>query len=314
MRNYAKKNKNEDDTIDVNVNPVEETVEDNVEEIPNLDIQDLDPLLDAEPIVHEYSKAQVIGDINDAPEIPEEVVERTQINISNGEQSDSMLDELDDEEKDFVNGGSSKGGYEPPSWRKESKEDESKSYGNPDLKGKSSKEKKESAKHLAETCADGYEMLHGVALSILQLSDEKLMKQAVKGKIEYDAIDSEMQIGNKVYQMKKLIHDYNFNLQDVLQVDPEVREAIVPLLQEEFERKDIGMTPAQRIFAMLIKDLQPKIVQISALKSTMNQVLKQQTEIIRQEKSRIDEMKKEYVNDPIIVEDTYREPEENLGS
>lgn len=268
---------------------------DDVEDAKNTapEIPAEDPLIESEPIVHDYARPTVIGDISKAPEIPEEEIERTTIDLS--------VSDLDDDDDDSF--------IKDVKEEKESRPKEKFFEGNPDLKEGTKKENKKSAIHLAETIVDGYVMAHEVSKSFLVMSDEKLMKQAVKGKIDMDAINSEIQLGKKVYQMRKLIYDYNNNINDVLVVSDEFKEEVTPLLAEELEANNMGMTRMQRLGMIVVKDLQPKIVSIAQLNGTMKSLLMTQTEILRQNKDRI-KQQEESNKDDIIIEDNYEEPEE----
>lgn len=294
-------------------------------DMPTQRIHVIDPLIESEPIVKDYSTPDVIGDIENAPEIPEDIIERPTVDLTKdntatieNEQSFKAKPVAKDGENTFFGGSKDSDNAQsqysspPPSSSKEKKES---TMGNPDLDEYSKKVQKEASKHLAETVVDGYEMVHELVKGYLLKTDEKLIKQALKGKIELDAIDSEIQIGGKVYQIRRLLHDYNMNIEQVLSVSPEFRQQVLPLLQEEFARRNMGLTPMQRILALVIKDLQPKIVQVTQLVGTMNNVLKQQSAIIKQQAEVIRNSKSQRVEEPIIIEHNNYEPEEsNSGS
>jgi len=261
----------------------------------------IDPLIENEPIIKEYSKLRVKGNVNSLPDIPQDTIERPTIDITgdspiSSTSNDGISDVQDAENiiKDIPDIEEKK---------------EPRQQGNIDLEDKPKKEQTQASKHLADTIIDGYDMAHGISLSFLSKTEEKLMKQAVKGKIDADVINSEIQVGSKVYQIQQLVYDYNNNLENVLVVSDEFKDEIRPLLKEELQKRGMGLTPMQRIATLMIKDLQPKIVQIVQLNSTMNSILKQQSEILKQNKEEILEQEKK--GNAIIIEDhTTQEPEE----
>jgi len=278
-----------------------------------------DPLIDAEPIEAEYGKPNVLND-GDVKDIPEDTIERPTIDLSDDTGDPAAELFLNDAENiDFGGMAHEKAGGES-----QPMDDTSSSYkepsgsngiGNKDLDGRSKKEKTEASSYLADTIIDGYEMAHSITLNILVKDDEKIMKQAMKGKIDPDVIESEIQIGKNVYKIRELVHDYNVNLKDVLIVSDEFKEQAKPLLEEELARNNMGITPMQRLLALVVKDVQPKIIKIAQLSGTMNDVLKQQSKILQNHKEYIkDQQKKNDESHVIIEDDTKKEPEEKTQS
>ena len=286
--------------VDIKVVDVEKEVkvEDKIKE-PIINEQttefNYEPLTNREPHVNDYAKVKVVGGTENVPDIPEEEIERPSINLTSGESNKGEDGEITDAEKTID---------DIPDIEKK----EPRPQGNKDLEDGSKKEKNKASEHLANTLIDGYDMAHNISLSFLSKTDEKLMKQAVKGKLDSKVIDSEIQVGNTVYPIRKLVFDYNNNLENVLVVSPEFKDEIRPLLKEELQKRDMGLTPMQRIATIMIKDLQPKIVQIVQLNSTMNAILKQQSQIIKDNES---EISNQADGKTVIIEDTTeQEPEE----
>jgi len=275
-------------------------------EIPvdNRGIQVEDPLIEAEPIQQGYSAPDVIGgNIENAPDIPEEIIERPVVDLSNPSKpaEDSELWDKDS--------GSSRSHIQDVEEIKEP----TPTIGNPKLDDASKKEKDDASGHLAETIIDGYDMAHQIVLGFLLKDEKKLMKQALKGKIELEAIDSEIEVGGKTFRMKDLLSDYNRNLIEALTVEDEFKEKITPLIKQELARHNVGMTPMQRIVALVVKDLQPKLIEISQLANNMNTVIKQQSEIIKAKRSEVTQQQQSTPKGhTITIEDDpdYGEPEE----
>lgn len=263
----------------------------------------IDPLIQSEPIVPDYAKVQVEGGVNYEP-IPEEPIERPTVNFNENQNMPSQDNTIDrppvknnDDDKPQATGKQPK--PEP-------------TMGNPDLADKTTKEKKDSAKYFAQTIVDGYEALHTVTLSWLEKTDEKLYKMAVKGRIELEVINSELDLGqSNIIKINSIIGDYNKTIREVLTVSPEFKNEILPLLEEELKRRNMGMTTFQRIIAVTVKDLQPKIAKVTQLVTTLNSVLEFQTEIIRQQRLANGE-ERGSAGRPIIIDaDNIQEPSEN---
>lgn len=300
----TKKSKEKDFTEDDILNSFEMPPD-----LPNEQV--VDPLIESEPIVKEYSKPDVIGDINNVADIPEEIIDRPTINLNETEgnrDAERFVEDIRKNSDKDNNGGNNNNNNNQQGGGKQQKAEPT--MGNPDLEGASKKEKSDGSGHLAETIVDGYEMLHNIALATMMKTDEKLMKQALKGKIELDVIDSEIQVGSKVFQIRKLLYDYNMNLQNVLTVEQSFKDKSLPLLKSVLAKHNIGMTEEQRLAALLVKDIQPKLVQVIQLNSTMNDILKKGTFMIRKNKEQVTREQAETIQEPIIIEQNHYEPEE----
>lgn len=262
MSNKQENKNTEDKEININLEPEQTTQQTNV----------VDPLIEAEPIVPEYAKVQVEGEHNYEP-IPEEEIERPTINFNENTSSQPNA-QIGDNKKNEDDKPKATETPQPKAVKAEPM--------NQDLSDKSTKEKKDSAKYFAQTLVDGYEALHIACVSWMEKSDEKLMKMAVKGKIEIDVINSELDLGqNTVIRIRTLIDEYNTTIKEVLVVSPEFKNEILPLLEAELFRRNVGMTTMQRIIAVVVKDLQPKITKVIQMNTTLSSVLQHQTEIIR---------------------------------
>ena len=293
--------------MDDNKTPESNKEKPNVADTPiadNSTVQDFkDPLIDAEPIIPEYAKVQVDGEHNYEP-IPEEPIERPTVSFRDDDNATS-----NDNTTSNTSSPSQQSSNTPK--QPDKKEKLPPTMGNPDLDDKTNKEKKEGAKYFAQTLVDGYEALHIACTQWLEKTDDKLMKMAMDGKIEIEVIDSELDLGGgTIIRIKSMIDEYNQTVREVLVVSPEFKQEILPLLEAELMRRGIGMTTMQRIIAIVVKDLQPKLTKMIQMTAMMSSVLQQQSLIIKNQKELMNGQRENATgNRPIIINDIH-EPNE----
>jgi hypothetical protein len=254
----------------------------------------LDPIIDSEPIVPDYAKMQVEGDISFEP-IPEEVIERPTINFNEPES-------INIESDDKIRGSSKEPSNKPNEPKKQP------IGGNPDLDEKTLKEKRKAASFSADTILDGYEMLWKGIGTYLTIDENTIIKKAVKGKLELEVLDSELDLGGgTIIPIRKMMKEYNEAVEESTIVTKEFKEEAKPLIEEEMRIRNWGMTNTQRLMAMAFKDIQPRATKIFQVHSIFNMVLKQQSEMIKQYK--MQNQQQENATRPIIINDI-QEPDE----
>lgn len=133
---------------------------------------------------------------------------------------------------------------------------------NPEMEGAKRSQNKKSAKMLAEMSMQGYELLHKVANMSLPISQKQINKMVEKGvdlnmELDYDGRGNTMSV-------KDFIEEYNDQNKELLSVDEEFKEEVIPVLTEVYEKRGLGATPEQKLAFLVAKDVGVKVMIVSS--------------------------------------------------
>ena len=213
-----------------------------------------------EPVVErEYTKPQVSYDPNTIQGIPEPTYQQPN------------LDELEDED------------YEDEA----PKEKPKKGFGsddpfvNNDLQDYSSKEKDEASAQLVDTFLDGYKVAHTIAGRYFTLSEEEIVKKAIKGELNPDMRIPISQ--TQTISVREFIGEFNNQVNEVLVVDDEFVEKVRPVMIRVFSKRGYGMSDEQYLMFAFGKDIVQKGAQLYTFKKSLTQSLKMMTEMYNQQ-------------------------------
>lgn len=129
---------------------------------------------------------------------------------------------------------------------------------NPEMEDLSNKDKRDSAKYVAETIVGGYEFICGLANRGLLFNENKLKKLQASGEID---LGMQLPIGNGQYMtIYEFIQEYNEQNKDALAVSQEFKDEIIPVLTKVLEKRGIGMTIEQKLLFIAGKDVAQKAI------------------------------------------------------
>ncbi len=124
---------------------------------------------------------------------------------------------------------------------------------NPAMAELDEKNKSNAAKHAAQMCMQTYEWLHDVANKQLPISKRKIQKLERDGKINL-GVPMPMPNGQQI-TVGQYIQLYNSQQEEVFIVSQKFKDDVIPLLEEIFKKKGIGMTPEQQLMYLVGQDL-----------------------------------------------------------
>lgn len=141
---------------------------------------------------------------------------------------------------------------------------------NPEMEDLSNKDKRDSAKYVAETIVGGYEFICGLANRGLLFNENKLKKLQASGEID---LGMQLPIGNGQYMtIYEFIQEYNEQNKDALAVSQEFKDEIIPVLTKVLEKRGIGMTIEQKLLFIAGKDVAQKAIISFQLVSIMKEM------------------------------------------
>jgi hypothetical protein len=141
---------------------------------------------------------------------------------------------------------------------------------NPEMEDLSNKDKKDSAKYVAETIVGGYEFICGLANRGLLFNENKLKKLQASGEID---LSMQLPIGNGQFMsIYEFIQEYNEQNKDALAVSQEFKDEIIPVLTKVLEKRGIGMTIEQKLLFIAGKDVAQKAIISFQLVSIMKEM------------------------------------------
>lgn len=143
---------------------------------------------------------------------------------------------------------------------------------NPEMEDLSNKDKKDSAKYVAETIVGGYEFICGLANRGLLFNENKLKKLQASGEVD---LSMQLPIGNGQYMtIMEFIQEYNEQNKNALAVSQEFKDEIIPVLTKVLEKRGIGMTIEQKLLFIAGKDVATKAIISFQLVSIMKEMQK----------------------------------------
>ena len=141
---------------------------------------------------------------------------------------------------------------------------------NPEMEDLSNKDKKDSAKYVAETIVGGYEFICGLVNRGLLFNENKLKKLQASGEID---LSMELPIGNGQFMtIYEFIQEYNEQNKNALSVSQEFKDEIIPVLTKVLEKRGIGMTIEQKLLFIAGKDVATKAIISFQLVSVMKEM------------------------------------------
>ena len=215
-----------------------------------------------EPVIQrEYTKPKVSYDPATIGNIPEPLYQQPN------------LDELQEDDYDD----------DKPASKKEKTSKPKKGFGsddpfvNEDLQDYSKKDADESAGLMVDTFLEGYKVAHTFGQKYFSLSDEEIVKKAIKGEINPDMRIPISQ--TQTISVQEFIGEYNKQVTEVLVVDDEFIESVRPVMIRVFSSRGYGLSDEQFLMVAFGKDIVQKGAQLYTFKKSLTQSLKMMTEM-----------------------------------
>ncbi len=142
---------------------------------------------------------------------------------------------------------------------------------NPEMKNLGKKDTEMAASHMAKLILQGYEWMHDLANKGLKVSERKLNKLQADGEINLNAM-IDYDYGKKIRAGDFFI-EYNQQVANVLQVSPEFKEEVTPILEKVLAKRGIGMTDEQMLMFLFGKDIAAKSMIFFQQKAQMNMMI-----------------------------------------
>ena len=142
---------------------------------------------------------------------------------------------------------------------------------NPEMRNLGKKDTEVAASHMAKLILQGYEWMHDLANKGLKVSERKLNKLQAEGEINLNAM-IDYDYGKKIRAGDFFI-EYNQQVANVLQVSPEFKEEVTPILEKVLAKRGIGMTYEQMLMLMFGKDIAAKSMIFFQQKAQMNMMI-----------------------------------------
>jgi len=216
-----------------------------------------------EPVIQrDYTKPKVSYDPNTIQSIPEP------------QYLQPNLDELDDD--DFEE---EKPKSKPSKPKKGFGSDDP--FVNNDLEDYSKNDADDSASLMVDTFLDGYKAAHTFGQKYFTLSEEEIVKKAIKGEINPDMRIPISQ--TQTISVHEFIGEFNRQVTEVLIVEDEFVEKVRPVMIRVFASRGYGLTDEQFLMLAFGKDIMTKGVQLYAFKKSLTSALKTMTEMYGQQ-------------------------------
>ena len=139
------------------------------------------------------------------------------------------------------------------------------------MKNLGKKDTEMAASHMAKLILQGYEWMHDLANKGLKVSERKLNKLQADGEINLNAM-IDYDYGKKIRAGDFFI-EYNQQVANVLQVSPEFKEEVTPILEKVLAKRGIGMTDEQMLMFLFGKDIAAKSMIFFQQKAQMNMMI-----------------------------------------
>ena len=215
-----------------------------------------------EPVIQrEYTKPKVSYDPATIQSIPEPLYQQPN------------LDELQEDDYEDDKPASKK--VKPSKPKKGFDSDDP--FVNQDLQDYSKKDADESASLMVDTFLEGYKVAHTFGQKYFTLSEEEIVKKAIKGEINPDMRIPISQ--TKTISVHEFIGEYNRQVTEVLVVEDEFIESVRPVMIRVFSSRGYGLTDEQFLMVAFGKDIVQKGAQLYTFKKSLTQSLKMMTEM-----------------------------------
>jgi hypothetical protein len=219
----------------------------------------LDPLVSEQVIERDYTKldAQVIGHIDS---VAEPIIDKQVIDLNAT---------IIDDNREL---------YPPsePTKEPEPKEEPGK-VTNPGWEDLTSKQKNASSEYLAETCINAYVMLNELGKKWCSFDEAKMQSQALDGKFDFGILALVIPLsedGSESITIGEFFDSVNKQAEEVFVVSQEFKDSVKPILIEIFKKKGWGLTPEQRLIALIVEDATPKVMVAFSIRSQFKQLIK----------------------------------------
>lgn len=124
---------------------------------------------------------------------------------------------------------------------------------NPELKQLSKKEVDNSAAAMAKQIISGYKWILSIANKFVQVSEKKLNSLQASGEINLNAM-IDYDYGKKM-RAGEFFEQYNNQVSDLLKVEPEFEEEVLPPLERVLAKRGIGLTDEQQVMFIFGKHI-----------------------------------------------------------
>lgn len=123
---------------------------------------------------------------------------------------------------------------------------------NPDMIGATSEEKEQGAVALAQVVLTTWEQLYAGLNTQFKISEKTVSRLQAKGEI-----DPQVRVPYKMGDatLAQVIIDYNNDAANLLVVEDEFKESVMPLLTSEFQKAGHGMSPRQQLGYLMVTKL-----------------------------------------------------------
>ena len=213
-----------------------------------------------EPVVERpYTKPQVSYDPNSIQGIPEPSYQQPNL--------DTLQDEDYEEEKPKEKPKKGFGSDDP--------------FVNQELEEYSKSDAEEASAQLVDTFLDGYKIAHTFAGRYFTISEEEIVKKALKGEINPDMRIPVSQ--TETISVRQFIEEYNNQVNEVLVVEDEFIEKVRPVMIRVFAKRGYGMTDEQYLMFAFGKDIVQKGAQLFTFKKSLTQSLKMMTKMYNEQ-------------------------------
>jgi len=139
----------------------------------------------------------------------------------------------------------------------------------------------DSASLMVDTFLDGYKALHTFGQKYFTLSEEDIVKKAIKGEINPDMRIPISQ--NQTISVHEFIAEFNRQVTEVLIVEDEFVDKVRPVMIRVFSSRGYGLTDEQFLMLAFGKDILTKGAQLYAFKKSLTSALKTMTEMYGQQ-------------------------------
>lgn len=156
---------------------------------------------------------------------------------------------------------------------------EAEPFSNPGLRDLSPDQKTTAARNLAKMMLYGYERANNFADSKLQISQAKLLKIRLAGKIDLQTIipiDAETSV-----TFEQFIQTYNEQVKGTITVDQEWRDEVEPILVEVLSKYGHGLSPEQHLCGLLVTHVIQQGQKFIAQTQTLNSIMAYGLEMTR---------------------------------
>jgi hypothetical protein len=216
-----------------------------------------------EPVIQrEYTKPKVSYDPKSIQEIPEPLY---------------LQPNLDELQEDDYEDEKPKSKSKPKASKPKSGFGSDDPFVNNELEDYSQKDSDESASLMVDTFLDGYKAAHTLGQKQFTLSEEDIVKKAIKGELNPDMRIPISQ--TQTISVHEFIGDFNRQVTEVLVVEDEFIERVRPVMIRVFSSRGYGLTDEQFLMVAFGKDILTKGVQLYAFKKSFTQALKTMTEM-----------------------------------